>query len=156
MSAAEKKQREREKAARKKASGGGPREENDEEVVVFGEGSDDEDEDDEFDGPDPRIAQVGEDEIASGSFLYAFDYAAGWCALPVPGAHMSCVPSLLIRRVCLRRLQLKDFIAGHSPEECAAELERLGGRDAIVCGAMVNLSASMGCRKKTGSMWHVP
>jgi hypothetical protein len=96
MSAAEKKQREREKAARKKASGG-LREENDEEEVVFGEGSDDEDEDDEFDGPDPRIAQVGEDDIASGSFLYAFDCAAGWCALPVPGAHMSRRPSLLMR-----------------------------------------------------------
>jgi hypothetical protein len=34
--------------------------------------------------------------------------------------------------------QLKAYVgAGHSPEECAAELERLGGVDAIVCGAML-------------------
>jgi hypothetical protein len=32
---------------------------------------------------------------------------------------------------------MKDFIASHTPEESAAELERLGGRDAIVCGAMI-------------------
>jgi hypothetical protein len=56
MSAAEKKQREREKAARKKAAGG-PREENDAEEEVDEEEADEDDED-EFDGPDPRIAQV--------------------------------------------------------------------------------------------------
>ena len=31
-------------------------------------------------------------------------------------------------------LQLKEYItAGHTPEECAAELEKLGGQDAIIC-----------------------
>eukprot|EP00281_Chroomonas_sp_CCMP1168_P027254 CAMPEP_0206250760 /NCGR_PEP_ID=MMETSP0047_2-20121206/21653_1 /ASSEMBLY_ACC=CAM_ASM_000192 /TAXON_ID=195065 /ORGANISM="Chroomonas mesostigmatica_cf, Strain CCMP1168" /LENGTH=219 /DNA_ID=CAMNT_0053676649 /DNA_START=63 /DNA_END=722 /DNA_ORIENTATION=- len=34
--------------------------------------------------------------------------------------------------------QLKEYIsAGHTPEEIAAELERLGGVDALVCGAMI-------------------
>jgi hypothetical protein len=34
--------------------------------------------------------------------------------------------------------QMKEYIAaGHTPDECAAELERLGGQDAIVCGAML-------------------
>jgi hypothetical protein len=87
--AAEKREREREKAARKAAKGG-PREENDEVEEKVDENEDEEEEEEEFDGPDPRIAQ------------------------------------------------LKAYVgAGHSPEECAAELERLGGVDAIVCGAML-------------------
>lgn len=37
-----------------------------------------------------------------------------------------------------RIAQFKEYIgAGHTPEECGAELERLGGVDAIVCGAML-------------------
>jgi len=55
--AAEKREREREKAARKAAKGG-PREENDEVEEKVEEDEGEEEEEEEFDGPDPRIAQV--------------------------------------------------------------------------------------------------